>query len=655
VSTLLHLSKIAYWLLDPLYLRQRPAKRALSATKRALAVAAVLTFLLSPLAAAPIQQVKRVLILNIFEPLASPGVGLMDQTIVNRLKNSPYHIELYSENLEATLFPDESSQKEIRDWYIHKYRDRKPDVIIAVGPTPLKFMVESHKQAFPGVPIVFCGSTEEMLGQLKLDSDFTGTWGVAQPEKTLLAALQLDPSIRHVVVVGGVGAYDRELEVIAKNGFENYQSKLDFTYLTDLDMPRLLEKLKSLPAKTIVYHTAITQDAAGTHFIDATQSVPMVAGASNAPVFVVDDVDVGRGTVGGYVLSLAAEGRTVAEMAVRILNGEKPENIPIEKSPNVYMFDSRVLERWGIKEDNLPAGSLLLYRQPTLWETYKEYLVAVIALIVAQALLILGLLWQRARRRKVESELAISNERLREAIGALGGLSGRLIETQEEERRRIAREIHDDYNQRLAVLAFDVEELAENVQRVNGDARHRLHKVWNSLCELGADLHALSHRLHSSTLESLGLVAGIRAFCEEFADQQEMQIHFTHENVPQRVPGDIALCLFRVVQESLRNIKKHSGATRAEVRLKGSEGELHLSVSDRGRGFDPSVHSINGGIGIRSMEERLRLLGGRFEVFSHPLEGTKIEASLPLRSPFNARADDAGNTIPSGARTRSIL
>jgi hypothetical protein len=149
----------------------------------------------------PVTNVRRVLILNIFNPLSSQGVAALDQAIIERLERSPYQIELYSEDFGATLFPGEASQKEIREWYIHKYHDRKPDVIVAVGPEPLRFLVESHEKTFRGVPVIFCGSTEEMLGKLKLSSDFTGVWGVAQPEKTLIAALHMRPSTRHGVVL----------------------------------------------------------------------------------------------------------------------------------------------------------------------------------------------------------------------------------------------------------------------------------------------------------------------------------------------------------------------------------------------------------------------------------------------------------------------
>src|SRR5262249_7284157 len=155
-----------------------------------------------------------------------------------------------------------------------------------------------------------------------------------QPDKTLDAALRLRPDTEHVFVVGGVAPYDRHLEALVKGRFRRYESKVDFTYLTELAMPELLEQLRHLPNHSIVYHTSIMQDARGTHFMDASQSVPMVANAANAPVFAVDDVDVGGGTVGGDVFSFSLAGRVVADMASRILKGEKPKDIPIVKGAN---------------------------------------------------------------------------------------------------------------------------------------------------------------------------------------------------------------------------------------------------------------------------------------------------------------------------------
>jgi len=228
-----------------------------------------------------------------------------------------------------------------------------------------------------------------------------------------------------------------------------------------------------------------------------------------------------------------------------------------------------------------------------------------------------------------QSALRDITERKR-AEDALANLSGRLIEAQEEERRRVARELHDDYNQRLAMLGIGLQSLAKDIGEASPEAGQQLHDLFNRVSGLSEDMHSLSHRLHSSTLENLGLVAGVKAFCKEFRQQQSIQVDFVHDNVPRDIPGDAALCMFRIVQEALRNIKKHSGADRAEVRLVWSGERLQLSVSDQGRGFEPKKPPAERGIGIRSMEERLRILGGQLEVHSQAMVGTRIEASLPF-------------------------
>lgn len=214
----------------------------------------------------------------------------------------------------------------------------------------------------------------------------------------------------------------------------------------------------------------------------------------------------------------------------------------------------------------------------------------------------------------------------------LAGLSRKLIEAQEEERKRIARDIHDDYTQRIAMLSIHVEKMLENLRDLSQSTEAGLRELFDNIGELAADMHSLSHQLHSSTLESLGLVAGIRSFCREFSKREHIEINFVHEEIPRDIPADLALCLFRVVQEGLRNIKKHSGANDADVHVEFSAGNLHLTVSDHGKGFDLASSPVGGGIGIWSMRERLRLLGGRLQIQSHLMQGTRIDAWLP----FNA-------------------
>jgi signal transduction histidine kinase/ABC-type uncharacterized transport system substrate-binding protein len=577
------------------------------------------------LPAHPNRIVRRVLLFNDFGSISSPGVAALDQAIAAGLANSSYHIELYTENLEATLFPDEISQHRFREWYIRKYADRKPDVIITVGPASLRFMVESHERSFPNTPVIFCGTTEEMIDPLKPGSHFTGVWGVAQPEKTLIAALHFQPDTKHVVVVGGTGAFDRSIEALTKKSLRKYESQFEFTYLTDLDMPALLERLKRLPSKTIVYHTSIMEDAAGAHFIDASQAVPMVADAANAPVFVMDDVDVGKGTVGGYVVSWAADGQVAAGMAVRILDGVKPQEIPVVRNNNVYLFDWRALHRWGFKESDLPPGSKVLFKEISVWERTKWIWIGGLLIILSLSTLV--------------AYLQFNRKQLKQAKDAQLQLSGLLINAQETERRRLASELHDDFSQRLALLALGLENASETLPDSSEATKRQLHELLNSASELGADLHTVSHRLHPSALENLGLVPGLKALCEEFTSRQDIEIVFSSEDVPRRVPPNVALCLFRIVQEGLQNLRKYSGTSQGRVNLRKEGDKLFLSVSDEGLGFEMMEMRHRVGLGIRSMRERARLVGGQFEIHSQRGKGTRIEVCVPLQ-PENETAEE---------------
>ena len=363
-------------------------------------------------------------------------------------------------------------------------------------------------------------------------------------------------------MVGGVSSFDKHLEAIFRERLRSYEASLDFTYLTDLDMPSLLERLRHLPDHTIVLYTHIGMDAKGTRYIGASQAGPMVAGAANAPVFGPSDVDLGHGEVGGYLESFAKEGRIVGGIAVRILNGERPQDIPIVRGANAYMFDWRALRRWGFRESDLPAGSAVLFRPPSLWERTKWMWVASLLVILCLSVLALYLRLKRAKNRQM-------------------GLSGMLITAQEKERSRLASEIHDDFSQRLALLALGLENAEEAIGTSPDEAVRQVHDLLNSASEIGADLHTLSHRLHSSTLEALGLVPGVSALCKEFAIQQGVEVDFLSEHVPRSVNPDVALCVFRIVQEGLRNLKKHSGAAKAQVRLRMAGDKIFVSVTRR--------------------------------------------------------------------------
>jgi PAS domain S-box-containing protein len=213
---------------------------------------------------------------------------------------------------------------------------------------------------------------------------------------------------------------------------------------------------------------------------------------------------------------------------------------------------------------------------------------------------------------------------------ALSGVSGRLIEAHEEERSWIARELHDDFNQRVALLATILERVKQDLPAEEEAGRRGVEEASQHVAELGSDIQALSHRLHSSKLEFLGLVAAVAGFCREFSNRQSVVIDFHSEDIPKALPKEISLCLFRVLQEALQNSLKHSRERRFEVSLKCADSEIELTVHDSGVGFDPEKIVSGHGLGLTSMKERLKLVDGQLSIDSKPQEGTTIHARVPL-------------------------
>jgi signal transduction histidine kinase len=301
-----------------------------------------------------------------------------------------------------------------------------------------------------------------------------------------------------------------------------------------------------------------------------------------------------------------------------VLAGEHSQDIPIVVSPSIYIFDWHELHRWKLDESKLPTGSAILFLNPTLSSLHKWTLFTGLLIIVALSLL--------------TTYLLIERKKLKQARKAQEKLSGMLISAQEDERSRIAGEIHDDFSQRMAVLALGLGTAAQTSQDSPEKTQSKLQELTEIASSISSDLHTLSHRLHSATLESLGLAPGVSALCKEFSAQQGIKIDRTLDQIPRSVDPDVALCIFRIVQESLRNVKKHSEASSALVSLQVIDNTMHLSVSDQGKGFNPIRIMSGEGLGIRSMEERVRLLGGRIEIRSKEGMGTKIEVWLPLHT-----------------------
>jgi PAS domain S-box-containing protein len=220
----------------------------------------------------------------------------------------------------------------------------------------------------------------------------------------------------------------------------------------------------------------------------------------------------------------------------------------------------------------------------------------------------------------------IAERKLAEA--ALASVSRRLIEAQDQERIRISRELHDDIGQRLAMLVIELQQLQDGPLEFRG----RIAELQKQTEEIAADTQSLSHELHSSKLQYLGIATAMRSFCQEFGKQQKVEIDFRTDDLPSALTPDISLCFFRVLQEALHNSAKHSGVRHFQVRLWETSGEIHLTVRDSGVGFDSEAAKASRGIGLISMEERLKLLNGTFSIESQPQRGTTIHARVSFSS-----------------------
>jgi len=213
---------------------------------------------------------------------------------------------------------------------------------------------------------------------------------------------------------------------------------------------------------------------------------------------------------------------------------------------------------------------------------------------------------------------------------ALADMTRKLIESQEQDRSRIGRDLHDDISQQLALLAIDIEQLKQHSPDSAAEIASGLTEIRNRVNAIGTDVQSISHQLHSPQLQILGIVGAIRGFCREFGAHQKVTVDFTHDNIPKGVSQEVSLCLFRVLQEAVHNAVKHSNVRHYKVNLGCSASVLHLTVSDRGTGFNAEVAMSSGGLGLVSMRERVRLVSGTIVVKSTPMGGTIVHVHVPF-------------------------
>jgi PAS domain S-box-containing protein len=365
---------------------------------------------------------KRVLLISTGSRLG-PGFVIVDQQILrvlhNRLSPPP---EIYAENLDVFRFSPERSQKIFRDYLSEKYADAPPDLIILVFAGHAGIHAAVLEQLFPRSPIVLAGLSEEELRANQFGTAVSGVLQRTNPAATIELILRLQPEVRRVVVVGGTSQEDRQLLRRVEVASQSFKNRLDFDFWNNVSMATLRERAKTLPPNSAVLFTRMFQDAAGQVFVSSDVGRWLGEWAS-APVYVLADSLVGSGAVGGSVASIEAFGQRAGELAERILSGVPPESLSFEISDTtVPMFDWRALERWHIDERRLPAGSVVRYKPPALWDEYRWHVLAALTIIVLQSLMIAALVIQRRHLSRLQ--LALEGNRELMDLAATAGELG---------------------------------------------------------------------------------------------------------------------------------------------------------------------------------------------------------------------------------------
>ena len=686
---------------------------------------------------------KRVLLLHSFGWNFQAEDAFAGYLRTDLAEKSPYALDRYEVSLEIARFTDGEQDDAFVGYLRALFATHPPDLIITMVSPAARFIQRHRQDLFPSTPVIFAALDARAIKDATLTANDTTVAVSIDLNAAIENILRTLPNTTTLAVVMG----DAPIEKFWVNEFlqalRPFEGRVKSVFVNDLSFGEIQKKLAALPPGSAIYFGDLVIDAQGVPYRQE-EVLARLHAVANAPIFGRFDYQLGGGIVGGPLLSVHDLSRKTAQVAAQILAGASPSDI---KTPPQKLgepeFDWRELQRWGVQQSNLPPNSTIRFREPTLWEQYRWYLLAAAGFSGLEAILIVGLLLNRLWLRRAHARLRTSEEgmslaaiaaklrfwvwdiprdevrasesdwssgnwysaqpvqfdhfidavhaddreSLRQAVRrALEGdgqyeteyrvmsqdstvrwiaargriefdyygkprqlrgisiditerrraadeardLNGRLITAHEDERARLAHALHDDVTQRLALLAID----AGRKEKGLGDtiAGEAMRSIRHDLVQLSEDVHALSYALHPAILEDLGLIEALKAECERFGAVEGIPTSFAAtDDIDEPPTRAVSLCLYRVAQEALRNVARHSNASSVEVELRVAGIGLELSVQDNGAGFDPSRKQARPSLGLAGMRQRLFLVDGELLIDSAPGNGTMIVARAPLK------------------------
>jgi signal transduction histidine kinase len=576
--------------------------------RRVAAAALVAASLAGSVSAAAPNHPKRVLLVH-YGDGSLPAFVEFEQSLVENLRSAAGpDLEFYREQLDTVRFPQYVERRiaEFR-W---RYAQRKMDVVIFFGEVPTSVL--------PGVPVV---QVDNGVSTLALRNTYGSNWVHVtfnlDARKTIDAARRLQPKARKVLLISGTAADDYVyLEQFQK---QLVGEDLDVESINNLSVPDLRALVSRLPRDVIVFPVAYLRDPKGKNHV-MHDVMEQLGQASSAPVYGISDTFIGTGIVGGYVVNWTKLGELTADAALQIVHGKAPQDVVL-KSPGAdsYIFDWRQLKRWGFSESGLPPGSVVKYKVPTAWEQYRWRIVAIGVLLIAQFVLIVNLLIQRYQRRKAEK--------------SLHDMTGRLLQSQDDERRRIARDLHDGTGQHLSGIALSVGQVLADFPCGYDRLRQLLQDSHVASRQALNEIRAVSYALHPPILDGLGLKPALQWYLDGLQKRTNFSINFEAPPDLASAAPDAERALFRIVQESIANVLRHSAGTAVKVKLSDGPKGITLEIEDNGHGmsseeFERVEGAMSLGVGIAGMRERVRQLKGTFNI-SSSANGTRVLVVLP--------------------------
>jgi signal transduction histidine kinase len=573
-------------------------------------------------------RTKNVLIIS-GGPEEFPGNPNFDATLRKVLfSHTDLQIAAYSEYLENEEFGD-AAYTSLADYIRLKFHTLRLDLVVANTAPALQFVLRYRDALFPDVPVLFgaAGPPPEVLrGEI---AGVTGILREPSQAETLELALKIHPATKRLHIIAYAPAVDGFEERI-RSTLAAVPKSVTLTFAHESSLPEMLATVQTLPADSIIFYVRYSPVTQG-RVIFPDELLPEIAAMAPVPIYSSLDTNIGKGVVGGMMRSGINDATRLGDMSVRILEGAPPASMPMSPATVRPIFDWNQLQRWRIDESRLPPDSEIRFRVPTVWELYGSYIVATFLVVAAQLVTIAVLLGQRARLQSAKNEIRSRETLLRTSYDRIRQMAGGLINAQETARAEIARDLHDDVSQKLAYVSMGVNSLKTATGNLQDPETQQAIEALEREAKSTFDgIRRLSHELHPATLRLLGLAPALRSHCAEVAKRQEVTVNFSAAANIGTVDPTVAVCFFRIAQESLRNSIVHGGAKHLTVTLNRSGDELELVVTDDGLGFDVSaVKNNGGGLGLVTMEERINLAGGNLAIVSEVGHGTTIQVRGP--------------------------